>query len=760
MDAAATADTSGASWIAALHDGAAAQSFLVQWSAKDRSIAPLGELAPRLVLDGPATSVHCLGSPAAQVVVAVLADGRVACFADGALSAKYAKRSGKLASGPVAAAASSRTHLVLAHQRAHGGEAAVVEVFELRGTELASVHQASLHPASSSATVADVGVSESSVLLLWSDNVIVAAHGLLLAAASTAEDAEAPSSFQLPNDVMWPSSAAGSAAAAEKEGKKRKNPAGSAAAAPSAPLAPKVLMSAVDDTRAAFLQLQPGSGGDLAAQLRYAVLDTRFGCMLAAGSIPLEGDGAADLAAGGLPAAVCSLSPCGHSPGNFLVCVSGFVFVVEVPMPQATLLSLVGRLAVSSSGASAAHAPPQQAKRAGGKPQEDGNATVGSSHNSGIQSLLAAAAGATAMAAGYVVSRVAPDALHQDAAGGAAAAVSQHSTAAQLQQTLAPSVAQKPSASTLKQAAEFVLQQVSAAAGGAVVSGELIGFTCTRLAEAGSWDALARLVRALPPHGLSHCPSLLEAVADAKQYSLLAPLCIRLDELPAGRLVAALQVLLAPTSNASVKERKQYFERLQSHAEAAVRAAETAARHHGGGAPPAPEALALAKCAAAAVDGFSYRDVLLHPLLAMHCDAVAVQASLRELSNRQVDALLAYLGRWLDKYTNQLGDAAAGAVLPEELVFPTFGQVLDWMRMVIDAHLARLLMQPTGAHAAALRALHHAVQAHVEGSQRLLALRGIAEHVRSAAPLPEVRALAGAASNYHVRVLDLGVVTD
>jgi hypothetical protein len=37
------------------------------------------------------------------------------------------------------------------------------------------------------------------------------------------------------------------------------------------------------------------------------------------------------------------------------------------------------------------------------------------------------------------------------------------------------------------------------------------------------------------------------------------------------------------------------------------------------------KALALAKCAAAAVDGFTAQEVLLHPLLAMPLDVTALQ---------------------------------------------------------------------------------------------------------------------------------------
>ena len=51
-----------------------------------------------------------------------------------------------------------------------------------------------------------------------------------------------------------------------------------------------------------------------------------------------------------------------------------------------------------------------------------------------------------------------------------------------------------------------------------------------------------------------------------------------------------------------------------------------------------------------------------------------LQACLSRLSNLQVDRLLTYLAKWMDKYTQKLGEHASGVLLPKELFFPTLSQ--------------------------------------------------------------------------------------
>lgn len=88
--------------------------------------------------------------------------------------------------------------------------------------------------------------------------------------------------------------------------------------------------------------------------------------------------------------------------------------------------------------------------------------------------------------------------------------------------------------------------------------------------------------------------------------------------------------------------------------------------------------------------------MLLHPILAVPLDAPALQTCLARLSNSEVDRLLTYLSKWVETYTQKLGEGAAQVPLPLELLFPTLAQVsggwkrlegLGWGRMVCFAIL-------------------------------------------------------------------------
>ncbi len=61
----------------------------------------------------------------------------------------------------------------------------------------------------------------------------------------------------------------------------------------------------------------------------------------------------------------------------------------------------------------------------------------------------------------------------------------------------------------------------------------------------------------------------------------------------------------------------------------------------------------------------------------MSQDAATLPSTLRRLTNRQVDRLLAYLSLWLDKYTQSIGLTAALANRPIDplLLAPTYSQV-------------------------------------------------------------------------------------
>jgi hypothetical protein len=149
---------------------------------------------------------------------------------------------------------------------------------------------------------------------------------------------------------------------------------------------------------------------------------------------------------------------------------------------------------------------------------------------------------------------------------------------------------------------------------------------------------------------------------------------------------------------------------------------------------------------------------------------VFMEAALGALPPDDVVALLACLRRLLafhEAYTpaaagarDALGaaelataaSAAAGAAAPAATaaagpvsacllpVLPSYGQVLDWVRMAIDAHFARVVLlvkgEPRGPLAALLRDLVAAVDGAVALCDGVAALKGAVGHVAARRPLP------------------------
>jgi hypothetical protein len=305
------------------------------------------------------------------------------------------------------------------------------------------------------------------------------------------------------------------------------------------------------------------------------------------------------------------------------------------------------------------------------------------------------------------------------------------------------------------------------------------------LAERRLWPLLQQFLSLQPLQELSGMEQLLESLAQHQQYQLLRGLCLQGRDMPAAGLVAALQQMLGSLSAAAgeAQEKQQRRERQQQHwkglhataAEtiAAVEAAAAAAPNMGMRSPAGLLPLvAVAKQAAAAVEGFSPRQLCCHALLASDIDPVELAAALKTLNPTQLMRLLVYLSRWVEKYTKGglqhwgTGRGAWGVppeaaselgfnppTLPSELVTPSWGRVIEWCRVLIDAHLTRLVSLP-GAQPL-LQQMAHQVGSTAAATARLLPLKGVAEHLAAGAPLPT--AAMAASSRYTVELLDLRV---
>lgn len=680
--------------------------------------------------------------------------------------------------------------------------------------------------------------------------------------------------------------------AATASARKRKAPSadGTAADATAGPAHTSPFLAApLDDTQLLVACVCPAPASSAAPastvsaashELQYAVLERQFGVVVHTGSLPLEGVLGASASQPRL------FSHPEGSPGTLVLQASGSVFSLYLEVPPASLISMVGRLAVTpslsnpSSDATTttttttppAH-PSQQlllapqhdaaAQTSGGgsgrltpsatlappPPQAelDVHALAATLQARQAQQVARVASMAAATPAGGVQGDAAAPLSPETAAGEYALQDLQSvqgelvhavdATPLQLEQALAHArlKQQPPPLSTLQQAADAVAaayhhhyhqqqhhqqqpqqegqeqqghqvhqQQQSGRKGRSSASNSsarktnmggdspshsllaasrlapLVALAC---ADGEHWEVLRGLLQAVPGHSLTGCSGVLLAVARGQQYQLLPLAACALEDVPPAELVQVVQALLAPTQTTNLEVRRAYHRQLRAAAEGEVQQAEQQLQ----GLAPGPaasgaaamavdgaegeehdeddlaarrrSALAHAHCAAAAVDGFALHEVLLHVPLALHADVAGLQACVRQLSNAQVDRLLAYLAKWVGKYSQgplaQLSgsNAVYMATMPPALMFPLFSQVLDWLRVVIDGHLPRLLMakQPP----AALQGLQMALKTKVEACQQLLPLQGAIEHVRAGAPLPHAHV--AASTMYTVEYVDLGL---
>ncbi|GLC35957.1 hypothetical protein PLESTB_000523300 [Pleodorina starrii] len=763
-----------------------AKSYSLCLSDPGSATRPISDAPSRLALPGPAQSCHILqqrqqttaagdsAAPRCLAAAVVLSDGRVGVTELGPDSAGqlHVPPSGQQPAPRTVLATSSQDTLLVAAQSA-AGSPVTLRVLRLApstdgsGAGLTQAKTLTLACPGAGAAAAHaiptgLTMTAAFALLQWSNGHATAVHGI---SGGAAAGAMRPCTFPLANTLLanGASTSASTAAAAPPpataSGRKRKN----ADAAATGGVRPRVLCAAVDDRQFVVLDLESAAAQ---SQVCFSLHDAQFGCPLSSGSLDLD----APLL--NLDAAQCAVVAAG--PEATIVRLGKAVHALHIRTQPVSLLSMVARLSVSATSAAAAAA-------SAGTQAKPGSAGIG---GSGVAKALVTLPAPVALDQG-LLSAQAPDATAATGSSVAAddaqdvvlepvpaAAVTRpedicNSLIEQLSAAAAAAAPSPPPQSLLDSAVSYIAGRRQH---GMAVPPQLLALTARGLAAAKQWSQLGTLLQHVPQAGLCGCSEVMVAVAAAQQYQLLSRLATCLDEVEPAALVTALQQLLAPSTSSNLAARQQYYRALResaakrvAEAEQAVAAAAAAARggadrpaarSDGGGAAAAGGALALAQCAAAAVDGFSYREVLLHPVLAIPADAPAVQVALRRLSAPAADALLAYLAKWVIKYTGgAIGDMAAYVALPQELLFPYYHQVLEWTRMTMDSHLARLLM--ARAPLPALESLQAALTSAVEGSKRLIMLRGALEHVNTAAPLPAAHI--AVATQYTAEVLDLRV---
>eukprot|EP00887_Chlorella_sp_A99_P000200 scaffold13.g200.t1 len=539
-------------------------------------------------------------------------------------------------------------------------------------------------------------------------------------------------------------------------------------------------------------------GGPGATAVRVIVLDWTFGCIQACENLDCGqlGLGAPDASASLQAAAL----PPGSAAGQLALAAGGAVVLLDLPLRPPTLAQLVGALAVAGAEA-----------RGGGAAARNPCAAAAA------RALHADELARLAAPTGDGPRLVAPRFTPRPTAAGAPALplvecdVEWPEVGAErldAAEAACSRALQDPghAALTSEPAFEQLIQPLLdlATKQGAVVSPRLLARLLLAAAGARRWGAVRALLAAQHPGSLGACPGLAAALAAAHQYALLQQLLVGATDLGADELAEVLRGLLSPAASEAARQAQREYRAAAWHAaENLVQAAEEQATAAASGRPERPrgrkaaggggggrrrqqpqggadgaeeaahafeadavggepdaglppevaDALAVAACAAGAVDGFTPAQQCLHPLLAARHDSGMLLGALRQLSGPQAVALLRYLLVLLRNLAHTVGDrfAAAGG-LPPLLVLPHPLAALQWAGLAIDANMSALVLRPEAAPV--LAELRSLVEGELGTLRRLAQLRGVLQHIRSGAALPRPR---GAACRYSVELLDLRV---
>jgi hypothetical protein len=636
--------------VAGLQLGSGPAHVLVALDPASR--APIADAPARVTLAAGLHAMHVLHPPAAAptapstsgaCTAVVLADGSVGAVSWEQLvvqPAAGASGSGSGGdSGDALASASDRGLLAVARQQAAGGVAAVTLYAARTADGLAVVGSCSVEPPAAGCRLAALSLAASTLALVWSDAAISVAH-----VSHQQGRATVSSSVHIAtSSVLGSGAAAPTANGTAAAGRKRK--VADAAPAP-ATGQPPVLCHALPDGGLLVARVAEQGGG---VACRHAVIDGHYGVVLAAGSAQLEG------LAWQTAAASTSRLLLLHTTGGLghaALLSGGRMYALHLALPSADLAGLVGRMALAGPGPASSGPGGERTPAVVAAASDSSSSSSSGSHTSSKPavvpevrldlSALLPPLQPQQQERGLELLQPPPAVTTSSAGGGTsqAAAVSGVAAAAQhVEQLLsAAAAAAPPSKAALQKEASRLLHALQGAAGAALVAPPLLGRLAEAMAEAGLWQQLETLLQTQPMHSLVHCPALLAAAAGAQQYALLAQLCVSAQDVPAPGLVAAMQQLLSPASSSTVTAAQQrHCQQARRAAEAAVSQAEAAAAAAGGGEPHALAPLvAAAKRAACAVDGFTAREVCLHPLVAANVDWVEAGGQLRQLSNAQV----------------------------------------------------------------------------------------------------------------------------
>ena len=225
---------------------------------------------------------------------------------------------------------------------------------------------------------------------------------------------------------------------------------------------------------------------------------------------------------------------------------------------------------------------------------------------------------------------------------------------------------------------------------------------------------------------MAHCPGAASSLSENARYIELFALLRHASDISSRELYAVIKSLISASGPDYEATSKVLMSSLSSNADEQIRKAE-GFKASNGEIQINSELVNAARMSAAPIHGFSRKQLVCHPLLALYPNPVLLCTAMKRLHSQSLLYLIHYLHRWfkniLDLNVTQGGESPTCDVA----FVPSLNTVIKWLAAALDAGNLRLSTIGTGMEV--LKNLHDDLQVYIKSFEALGELSGMLEHI-------------------------------
>ncbi len=235
------------------------------------------------------------------------------------------------------------------------------------------------------------------------------------------------------------------------------------------------------------------------------------------------------------------------------------------------------------------------------------------------------------------------------------------------------------------------------------------------------WKLASTLLEHSHPRSHAHCAGASLALAQQGRPAELFALLLEAPDISPSELTSTIKCLISGKDGAASTA---FAKSIATHADSELKKLEKSK----GRGPESRQAMFAACLAAAAINGFSTKQVACHPLLGLHPDGGLILSAAKRLHSQQLVFLLRYLLQWLKNLTAM--DVMEGGVPHGTggVRVPSLDTLVVWLAAIVDAGHLRLSSSDTAV--SALQGLLQEVILQVSCVKGLENLSGLLEQLR------------------------------